>query len=88
MKEIKFISKLLGPESLLCPGFTDGEGNKHTYTVIIAPITVEMDYEGSATVVKISWGCNMGASCMNPTCRYSKKYQELLKWAKEGGNPP
>lgn len=79
MKEIKLISKLLGPESLLCPGFTDENGNKHTYTVIISPITVEVDYEGSATLIKISWGCSAGISCMNSDCRYSKVYREKFK---------
>lgn len=84
MERVRVISSLIGPRSVLCDGFMDEEGNKHRVLAVIAPITMEIEHEGEADIVKVSWGCNRGCACANPTCRYSKRYQELLKWAKSG----
>ena len=83
MKEVKFISHLLAPESCFCPGYTDEEGKRHRVVVIIAPIAVEFEYEGETAKARISWGCSLGGSCFSRICRYSRAYQEMVKWARE-----
>lgn len=66
---IEKLKRVLIPASLPCFDFTDGDGNRHKRTVIIAPITIEE----KSRILRISYACSRSLYCHDGDCRYSRE---------------
>jgi len=62
------ISIVIQPNTGMCEGFTDSNGDRRRRSIVLAPIKVRVD-GGSFT---LSWTCNLAEECHNGKCFYAK----------------
>ncbi|MGB9960490.1 MAG: hypothetical protein ACPLKQ_08270 [Candidatus Bathyarchaeales archaeon] len=67
------LERLPVPVSVPCYDWKGGSGEASRKTVIISPIRILDDGNGT---VQISWGCSRGAFCKDKNCRYSHAAEE------------
>lgn len=52
-----------------CSEFVDNKGEKHEVSIVISPLKVATNEDGSK--LSVITGCNMWKSCYNDGCYYS-----------------
>lgn len=61
----------------ICNQFIDQRGKRGEVSVVIAPLKVEANEDGSR--LNISMGCNLWRSCQNEDCYYSLASRKAKK---------
>jgi hypothetical protein len=68
------VSVVVQPNTGMCEGFTDSNGDRRRRSIVLAPVKVRVE-GGSFT---LSWTCNLAESCHNKECFYAKSKGEKL----------
>ena len=69
------ISIVVQPNTGMCEGFTDSNGERRRRSIVLAPVKVRVEGGGFT----LTWTCNLAENCHNKECFYAKsKIAEYL----------
>ena len=66
--EVLSISIVVQPNTGMCEGFTDSNGDRRRRFIVLAPVKIRVDGGGFT----LTWTCNLAESCHNKECSYAK----------------